>query len=156
MVFGAWVLLAVVVGAVACARIDAAPLVSGAVHATLQPGTPVFVPSLGMYDAVMAQRGRTHFTASCARCHVRAVRKQIRVVTGPSSAVAATSDVGIARVRPAVSPFKALRDLWRHPPYFVDGRAATLAAVVAQYDGLLNLKLSQPEQRDLVEYLKSR
>lgn len=156
MVLGASVPLSVVFGTVACARIDAAPVVSGVVHSSLHPATPVFVPSPGMYDAVMAQRGRTHFTASCARCHVRAVRKQIRAVAGPTSAVAAPLEVGIAPVRPSVSPYKALRDLWRHPPYFVDGRAATLAAVVAQYDGLLNLKLSQPQQRDLVEYLKSR
>ncbi len=154
--FGALVPVAVVFGAVACARIDAAPVGSGVGHSSLQPGAPAFVPTLGMYDAVMAQRGRTHFTASCARCHVRPVRKQFRAVAGPSLAVAATNDVGVARVRPSVSKFKALRDLWRHPPYFVDGRAATLTAVVAQYDGLLNLKLSQPEQRDLVEYLKSR
>ena len=31
-----------------------------------------------------------------------------------------------------------LRALWQHPPYFHDGSAATLADVVAQYNGFVN------------------
>ena len=48
-----------------------------------------------------------------------------------------------------------LRGLWQHPPYFHDGSAATLAAVVDHYDATLELKLSAAQKKDLVEYLKS-
>ena len=48
-----------------------------------------------------------------------------------------------------------LRALWQHPPYFHDGKAANLAAVVDHYDATLKLKLSAEQKKDLVEYLKS-
>jgi cytochrome c peroxidase len=48
-----------------------------------------------------------------------------------------------------------LRALWQHPPYFHDGSAATLTAVVEHYDRVRSLRLSDAQKRDLVEYLKS-
>jgi cytochrome c peroxidase len=48
-----------------------------------------------------------------------------------------------------------LRALALHAPYFHDGSAATLADVVAHYDGLFSLGLSAQQRVDLVEYLKS-
>jgi cytochrome c peroxidase len=49
-----------------------------------------------------------------------------------------------------------LRGLWQHPPYFHDGSAPTLAAVVAHYDRVRTLNLTAPERQDLIEYLKSK
>jgi cytochrome c peroxidase len=49
-----------------------------------------------------------------------------------------------------------LRALWQHPPYFHDGSAKTLAAVVGHYDRVRGLKLTEQQQRDLVEYQKSQ
>jgi cytochrome c peroxidase len=49
-----------------------------------------------------------------------------------------------------------LRALWQHAPYFHDGSAATLADVVTHYNQVRKLGLTAAEQRDLVEYLKSR
>ena len=49
-----------------------------------------------------------------------------------------------------------LRGLWQHPPYFHDGSAATLADVVTHYNRVRKLGLTPDQQRDLVEYLKSR
>ena len=48
-----------------------------------------------------------------------------------------------------------LRALWQHPPYFHDGSAANLRAVVDHYVAALPLKLSERQKRDLVEFLKS-
>ena len=48
-----------------------------------------------------------------------------------------------------------LRALWQHPPYFHDGSAADLTAVVNHYDSLLHLGLSDRRKADLVEYLKT-
>ena len=50
-----------------------------------------------------------------------------------------------------------LKGLWTHPTggFFHDGRFATLNAVVQHYNIFFNLGLSDQEQSDLVEYLKS-
>jgi cytochrome c peroxidase len=48
-----------------------------------------------------------------------------------------------------------LRGLWQHPPYFHDGSAATLEAVVEHYNRVRSLNLSAQQQADLVQFLKS-
>jgi len=48
-----------------------------------------------------------------------------------------------------------LRGLSQHPPYYHDGSAATLEAVVAHYNEVLSLRLSAQQQLDLVAYLRS-
>lgn len=48
-----------------------------------------------------------------------------------------------------------LRGLWQHPPYFHDGSAPDLLAVVNHYDQLFGLNLTAAQKADLVEFLKS-
>jgi cytochrome c peroxidase len=48
-----------------------------------------------------------------------------------------------------------LRALFQHAPYFHDGSAPTLAAVVDHYERVLGLTLTPGQKADLVEYLKS-
>ena len=48
-----------------------------------------------------------------------------------------------------------LRGLWQHPPYFHDGSAPDLPAVVEHYDQRFGLHLDAQQKRDLVEYLKT-
>jgi cytochrome c peroxidase len=48
-----------------------------------------------------------------------------------------------------------LRGLLQHPPYFHDGSAPDLPAVVEHYDGYFGLGLTPAQQSDIVEYLKS-
>jgi len=48
-----------------------------------------------------------------------------------------------------------LRGIWQHPPYFHDGSAETLAAVVEHYEDALDLDLTDGERADLVAYLSS-
>jgi cytochrome c peroxidase len=48
-----------------------------------------------------------------------------------------------------------VRGIWQHPPYFHDGSAKDLAAVVSHYNTPLSLGLTPQQQADLVEYLKS-
>jgi len=48
-----------------------------------------------------------------------------------------------------------LRALWQHAPYFHDGSASDLPAVVNHYDGQFSLGLTEAQKSDLVEYLKS-
>jgi cytochrome c peroxidase len=48
-----------------------------------------------------------------------------------------------------------LRALWQHAPYFHDGSAPTLRAVVNHYDGHFRLNLTAVQKADLIEFLKS-
>jgi cytochrome c peroxidase len=48
-----------------------------------------------------------------------------------------------------------LRALWQHAPYFHDGSAANLLAVVNHYNRVLRLGLKERQKADLVEYLKT-
>jgi cytochrome c peroxidase len=59
--------------------------------------------------------------------------------------------------RSATRKYRAtpLRGLWQHPPYFHDGSAADLMAVVNHYEKRLGLKLTDAQKADLVEFLKS-
>lgn len=53
------------------------------------------------------------------------------------------------------SPGNAVRGLWQHAPYFHDGSAPDLLAVVNHYDEHFGLNLSAEQKEDLVEFLKS-
>jgi cytochrome c peroxidase len=48
-----------------------------------------------------------------------------------------------------------LQGVWQHPPYFHNGVAPTLDSVVARYNARKGLHLTQQQQADLVQYLKS-
>jgi cytochrome c peroxidase len=48
-----------------------------------------------------------------------------------------------------------LRALWQHAPYFHDGSAPDLLAVVNHYNRLFGLHLTAAQKSDLIEYLKS-
>ena len=48
-----------------------------------------------------------------------------------------------------------LQGLWQHAPYFHNGSAATLTAVVSTYNTRKSLGLSTAQMADLVQYLKS-
>jgi cytochrome c peroxidase len=67
---------------------------------------------------------------------------------GMDPTTAERSATGLYRTTP-------LRALWQHPPYFHDGSAETLEAVVEHYDDHLGLGLTVDQSADLVEYLKS-
>ena len=112
-------------------------------------------PPAGSYDAEAAQRGRSVFTSACASCHVNGNgtdnnegKLHQPAETGMDGAYAARTTTKGYRTTP-------LRGLWQHPPYFHDGSAATLEAVVDHYDRVLKLKLTAEPKADLVQYLKS-
>jgi hypothetical protein len=111
-------------------------------------------PAAGSFDAGAAQRGQVVFTgaARCATCHAGKTftddRLHAAAETGMDPAYAARSATKKYRATP-------LRALGQHAPYFHDGTAATLAAVVDHYDAALKLKLDAAQKKDLVEYLKS-
>ena len=114
-------------------------------------------PPAGSLDAAAVERGRTLFagTARCASCHSGS-----RLTDVGTGRLHAPSETGMdpryaARTTQKAYRTTPLRGLLQHPPYFHDGSAATLEAVVAHYERVLALSLSEQQRRDLVEYLKS-
>ena len=111
-------------------------------------------PPAGSFDAAAAGRGRSVFTGTgrCATCHSGAA-----FTDGKLHAAAETGMDPSYAARSATKKYRAtpLRALWSHAPYFHDGKAASLSAVVDHYDSALALKLSAAQKKDLVEYLKS-
>jgi cytochrome c5 len=112
-------------------------------------------PPPGSFDPKRAERGRKVFAESCARCHIGGSGTDNNdgvlhqpAETGVDGAYAARTVNKAYRTTP-------LRGLWQHPPYFHDGSAPTLEAVVEHYDRVLALKLNPAQRRNLVEYLKT-
>lgn len=64
---------------------------------------------------------------------------------------------GRDQLRTATGKYRTtpLRGLWQHPPYYHDGSAPDLLAVVNHYDQLFGLSLTAAQKADLVEFLKS-
>ena len=107
------------------------------------------------YDRGRAKRGQVVFQAHCASCHVGGTLTDNNTgvlhapsETGMDPAYAARTITKQYRTTP-------LRALWQHPPYFHDGSARTLRDVVDHYDRVRNLRLTNKQKKDLVEYLKS-
>ncbi|HKR09050.1 MAG TPA: c-type cytochrome [Gemmatimonadaceae bacterium] len=112
-------------------------------------------PPAGSFDVAAAARGRDVFNRSCASCHVGG-----NGTDNNSGKLHAPSEVGqdaAYAMRTANKAYRTtpLRALWQHPPYFHDASAATLEAVVAHYNSVKHLALTEAQQRDLVQYLKS-
>ena len=120
-------------------------------HSLPSPPAPA-----GTFDAAVAERGRTLFARTCATCHVDGSGTDNN--TGKLHAPSETGMDGAYAARTANKAYRTtpLRALWQHPPYFHDGSAATLADVVAHYNRVRTLNLTALQQRELIEYLKSR
>jgi hypothetical protein len=120
-------------------------------------------PPAGTIDRQAAQRGRTLFRtqAGCVICHsgpnftdvLNGPDPRVPLLHGPE---AVGMDPRYA-ARSATKQYRTtpLRGLQQHPPYFHDGSAPDLPAVVDHYDTLFGLNLTAAQKADLVEYLKS-
>ena len=119
-------------------------------------------PPTGSFDPAAAARGREVFNGAgqCATCHSGPLLTDANERLHPPSDVvsepepngapsyASRSATGMYRTAP-------LHGLWQHPPYFHNGIAPTLEAVVELYDARKTLGLSAQQKADLVQYLKS-
>ena len=120
-------------------------------------------PPEGSFNEAAARRGQAVFNGAggCARCHKPTLFTD--VLSGPDPNVPflhSPFEVGTEPVyasRSATKMYRTtpLRALWQHPPYFHDGSAANLLAVVNHYNSLFQLGLSNTQKTDLVEYLKT-
>jgi len=115
------------------------------------------------FNAEAARRGKQVFRheARCSTCHQ--APNFTDVLSGPDRKTPflhAASEVGMdpayaARSATGMYRTTPLRGLLQHAPYFHDGSAPDLPAVVNHYDRLFGLNLSANQKADLVEYLKS-
>jgi len=112
-------------------------------------------PPAGSFDPAAADRGRAIFGQSCISCHVGGSgtdnndgRLHAPAETGMNASYAMRTANKMYRTTP-------LRGLVQHPPYFHDGSAATLTAVVNHYNQFRKLGLTAQQRSDLTEYLKS-
>jgi mono/diheme cytochrome c family protein len=119
--------------------------------------TPPAAPA-GSFDVAAAARGKALFTgaARCSTCH----NPESDFTDINRGVLHAPSETGMDAAYANRTPAKKyrttpLRGLWQHPPYFHDGSAATLEAVVAHYDTTLSLHLTEQNRTDLVAYLRS-
>jgi len=109
-------------------------------------------------EAAAIARGRQVFNGAggCASCHLPAQRftdvnegrLHTAAETGMDPAYAARTATGRYRTTP-------LRGLWQHAPYFHDGSAPTLEAVVEHYNGTRSLGLTAAQRADLAAYLRT-
>lgn len=120
-------------------------------------------PPRGDVNRKAAERGKDLFRsrAMCSTCHHSP--NFTDVLSGPDRTVPFLHDAAEAGIEPAYAARSAtgkyrttpLRGLLQHPPYFHDGSAPDLMAVVNHYDSLFGLNLTAAQKADLVEYLKS-
>jgi hypothetical protein len=120
-------------------------------------------PPRGSFNRIAARRGRRVFRneAGCASCHQGPTFTD--VLEGPNRRVPLLHDPNEVGTEPGYAARSAtgryrttpLRALWQHPPYFHDGSAPDLPAVVDHYDQQFGLNLTPEQKADLVEYLKS-
>jgi hypothetical protein len=119
-------------------------------------------PPAGSFDQAAADRGKTVFDGAgkCASCHSGAnftdanskLHDPSEVVSEPEP-----NDAPSYASRSATKKYRTapLKGLWQHPPYFHNGSAATLEAVLETYDTKKSLGLTADQKADLVQYLKS-
>jgi mono/diheme cytochrome c family protein len=116
-------------------------------------------PPANSFNVAAAARGRVLFAkkGQCASCHLGPLYTD--VIDGgklhPQSASVAVDKDYVKRSATKQWRVTPLKGIWQHPPYFHDGSAETLADVVARYNQVNNLKLTEAEKSDLTEYLKS-
>jgi mono/diheme cytochrome c family protein len=120
-------------------------------------------PPRGSFDRRAAARGKQLFRtqARCSTCHQGPTFTD--VLSNPDPTVPFLHDPAEVGTDPAYAERTAtgkyrttpLRGLQHHAPYFHDGSAPDLPAVVEHYDRQFGLKLTPAQKADLVEYLKS-
>ena len=127
-----------------------------------QLSLPAPPPPAGSFDAAAAQRGKLVFDGpgQCALCHNGPHLTDANLRLHPPSSVVSEPEPDGApsyASRTATKQYRAapLHGIWQHPPYFHNGSAPTLEAVVRTYDSRRGLALTAGQIADLTEYLKS-
>lgn len=123
-----------------------------------QLAIPAPKPPQGSFDEQAAIRGKQVFDGAgkCSRCHVPPLFSE------PGWNMHTPSEIGVDDFQANRAPDRAyrtspLKGLWTHTKggSYHDGRFARLMDVVNHYDQFFALGLTDQQETDLVEYLKS-
>jgi mono/diheme cytochrome c family protein len=113
----------------------------------------------GSFDVAAAARGKTVFEGQgrCSSCHSGAAFTDASLTLHAPSDSMAEPETPSYAARSATKQYRTtpLKGVWQHAPYFHDGSAPTLEAVVQTYDTRLALGLSAQQKADLAQYLRS-
>ncbi len=116
-------------------------------------------PPAGSFDAAAAARGKLVFEAAgkCVSCHSGATFTDANSRLHPPADSMAEPETPSYAARSATKQYRTspLKGVWQHPPYFHDGSAPTLEAVVRTYNTKLSLGLTAAQMADLAQYLRS-
>ena len=119
-------------------------------------------PPSGSFDAAAADRGKLVFNnaGKCVTCHSGPEFTDANTRLHPPSDAVSEPEPGGApsyASRSATKQYRTapLKGLWQHAPYFHNGTAATLDAVVQTYNTKQSLGLTATQMSDLTQYLKS-
>ena len=109
--------------------------------------------------AAAAARGKVIFEGAgkCATCHTGTTFTDANSTLHPVADSMAEPESPSYAARSATKLYRTspLKGVWQHAPYFHDGSAATLEAVVQTYNTRRSLGLAAQEIADLTQYLKS-
>lgn len=127
-----------------------------------QLSLPAPSPPAGSFDAAAAQRGKELFNgaAGCSACHGGPSFTDANTrLHAPGEVVSEPEREGVPGYasRSATRQYRTapLKGVWQHPPYFHNGSAATLEAVVETYNSRKALGLTPAQVADVAQYLKS-
>jgi mono/diheme cytochrome c family protein len=116
-------------------------------------------PPKDSYNFFAARRGERVFNtvAGCAECHIAPTYTDVMrgspLLHDPDEVGAETEYASRSVTKQyRTSP---LRGIWQHPPYFHDGSAPDLSAVIARYESARGISLTPLQRADLIEFLKS-
>lgn len=119
-------------------------------------------PAPGSFDRAAAGRGRAVFVGAgrCAHCHSGSELTDANIrLHAPSEVVSEPEPGGVPSYasRSATKQYRTtpLRGLAHRGPYFHNGIAVTLEAVVELYNTKKGLNLTARQKADLVHYLRS-
>jgi len=119
-------------------------------------------PPAGSFDAAAAARGQLVFNGAgkCSSCHTGSLFTDANArLHLPAEVVSEPEPAGVPSYasRTATKMYRTspLHGIWQHPPYFHNGIAPTLEAVVDLYNTKRSLGLTAQQKADLVQYLKS-
>ena len=116
-------------------------------------------PPPGSFDVAAAARGKQIFegVGNCVRCHSGESFTDANVRLHVISESVADQNTPPYAARSATKQYRTtpLQGVWQHAPYFHNGSAPTLEAVVQTYNTKQFLGLTAAQVNDLAQYLKS-
>jgi len=116
-------------------------------------------PPAGSFDVAAAARGKEIFegVGNCVRCHSGETFTDANARLHAVSDSVADQNTPPYASRSATKQYRTtpLKGLWQHAPYFHNGSAPTLEAVVQTYNAKQLLGLTPAQVNDLAQYLRS-